>query len=159
MSYIKEFLSCIKDLWEFIAGLYAAYEIKIIFVCGLFGSIITKALGGFDKQLVALLAFMLIDYVTGMYAAWCEHDLWSKKAFRGLCKKASILGVVAFCAGVDIMLKIDIARYAAIAGFGIMEAMSIIENADRGGWGQIFPAWIRDKLAIIKDEKKLGGGI
>lgn len=148
MSYIKEF-------GEFILGLYAAYEIKIIIVCGLAGGLIAKALGGFDKQLIGLLIFMLIDYVTGMYAAWHEHDLWNKKAFRGLFKKASILGVVAFCAGVDIMLKIDIARYAAIAGFGIMEAMSIIENADRGGWGNVFPVWIREKLALIKDAKKL----
>ena len=141
MSYLKEF-------GEFVLGLYAAYEIKIIIVCGVVGGLVTKAVGGFDKQLVGLLIFMLIDYATGMYAAWHEHDLWSKKAFRGLFKKASILGVV-------VMLKTDIARYGAIAGFGIMEAMSIIENADRGGWGHIFPTWIREKLAAIKDTKKL----
>lgn len=145
----------LKEAWEFVVGLYAAYEIKIIIVCGLLGGIITKALGGFDKQLYGLIIFMGLDYATGMYAAWHEHELWSKKAFRGLCKKASILGVVAFCAGVDVVLKTDIARYSAIAGFGIMEAMSIIENADRGGWGHIFPAWIREKLAVIKDSKKL----
>lgn len=39
MSYIKEF-------GEFILGLYAAYEIKIIIVCGLAGGLIAKALGG-----------------------------------------------------------------------------------------------------------------
>lgn len=146
MAYIKEFC-------EFVLGLYAAYEIKIIIVCGLLGGVFTKAVGGFDKQLIGLLIFMGIDYATGMYAAWHEHDLWSKKAFRGLCKKARILGVVAFCAGVDVILKTDIARYGAIAGFGIMEAMSVIENADRGGWGDIFPEWIREKLALIKEEK------
>lgn len=148
MSYLKEF-------GEFVLGLYAAYEIKIVIVCGVVGGLVTKAVGGFDNQFIGLLIFMFIDYMTGMYAAWHEHDLWSKKAFRGLFKKASILGVVAFCAGVDVMLKTDIARYGAIAGFGIMESMSIIENADRGGWGHIFPAWIREKLAAIKDTKKL----
>lgn len=68
MSYLKEF-------GEFVLGLYAAYEIKIIIVCGVVGGLVTKAVGGFDKQLVGLLIFMLIDYATGMYAAWHEHDL------------------------------------------------------------------------------------
>lgn len=148
-------MAYIKEGWEFVIGLYAMYEIKIIIISGLLGGIFTKALGGFDKQLMGLLIFMAMDYITGMYAAWHEDDLWSKKAFRGIFKKASILGVVAFCYGLDIMLKLDIARYAAIAGFGIMEALSIIENADRGGWGEIFPDWIREKLATIKTEKKL----
>lgn len=42
MAYIKEFC-------EFVLGLYAAYEIKIIIVCGILGGVFTKAVGGFDK--------------------------------------------------------------------------------------------------------------
>lgn len=150
-------LEVLKNIYEFVIGLYAAYEIKIIIVFGVIGGIFTKMLGGFDNQLIGLIIFMGVDYFTGMYAAGRGNDVGSKKAFRGLCKKASILGVVSFCVGVDAMLKIDITRYAAIAGFGIMEAISIIENADRGGWGDIFPVWIREKLGQIKEDKKLGG--
>ena len=142
-----------REICDFIAGLYATYEIKIIFYAGITGGLIAKAVGGFDKQILGLLIFMFIDYLTGMYAAWHEQELWSKKAFRGLCKKASILGVVSFCVGIDAVLKTDFCRYGAIAGFGIMEALSIIENADRGGWGDIFPEWIRGKLTILKEEK------
>ncbi|MEG2344282.1 MAG: phage holin family protein [Acidaminococcaceae bacterium] len=145
----------LKDLNDFVVGLYAAYEIKIILYAGVAGGLIAKAVGGFDKQLIGLLIFMAADYITGMYAAWHSHDLWSKKAFRGLCKKASILGVVAFCYGIDVVFGSNVCRYGAIAGFGVMEALSIIENADRGGWGAMFPAWIREKLAVIKDSKKL----
>lgn len=142
---------------DFIVSLYSTTEVKIIILAGILGGLISKAVGGFDKQLIGLLIFMGLDYITGMYAAFKTKSFWSMAAFRGLFKKASIMGIVAFCYGVDCMLKIDICRYAAIAGFGIMEALSIIENADRGGWGAIFPAWIRDRLQVVKAERKLGG--
>lgn len=151
----KTIVDGIKEVYAFFIGLYNVYELKIIFWAGLCGSFVAEALGGFDKQLKVLFFFMLIDYITGLYAAWREKDLLSKKSFRGILKKASVLGVVAFCVGVDAMLKTDIVRYAAIAGFGIMEALSIIENADRAGWGDIFPLWIREKLSDVKKNKNL----
>lgn len=40
-----------------------------------------------------------------------------------------------------------------ISGFAIMEAMSIIENIDRMGYGFIIPYFIRNKLRQIADEK------
>lgn len=141
---------------DFLANMYSAAEIKIIIIAGIIGGLITSAVGGFDKQLIGLLIFMFVDYVTGMQAAWHTNSLSSRIAFKGLLKKSSIVGVVAFCFGIDCMLKLDICRYAAIAGFGIMEALSIIENADRAGWGVIFPFWIRNRLQEIKAEKKLG---
>ena len=145
-----------SKIWEWWSELYSAAEIKLILIYGVIGGAITSAVGGFDKQLIGLLIFMLVDYVTGMHAAWHTKTLSSAIGFKGLFKKASIVGVVAFCYGIDCMLKLDICRYAAIAGFGIMEALSIIENADRGGWGAIFPIWIRNRLQEIKLEKKLG---
>ncbi len=145
-----------KECWSFFIGLYAAYEIKIIIIAGLLGGLIAKAVGGFDTQLIGLLVFMVLDYATGMYAAWITKSFWSTAAFKGLIKKASIMVIVAFCYGVDCVLKIDTCRYAAIAGFGIMEALSIIENADRGSWGNIFPQWIRCRLQQIKSERNLG---
>ena len=142
---------------DFMLSMYSAAEVRIILLAGILGGVLSKALGGFDKQLIGLLIFMLIDYLTGMYAACKTKSFWSVIAFKGLRKKASIMGIVAFCYGVDCILKIDVCRYAAIAGFGIMEALSIIENADRGGWGSIFPVWIRDRLQVVKSERKLGG--
>lgn len=142
---------------EFWVSMYSVAEIRIILLAAIVGGVISKAVGGFDKQLIGLLIFMGIDYATGMYAAFKTKTFWSVAAFKGLAKKASIVGIVAFCYGVDCMLKIDVCRYAAIAGFGIMEALSIIENADRGGWGSIFPVWIRDRLQVVKSERKLGG--
>lgn len=142
---------------DFILSMYSAAEVRIILLAGIIGGVLSKALGGFDKQLIGLLIFMAADYATGMYAAFKTDSFWSMAAFKGIFKKASIMGIVAFCYGVDCMLKIDVCRYAAIAGFGIMEALSIIENADRGGWGSIFPEWIRCRLQTVKSERKLGG--
>ena len=42
-----------------------------------------------------------------------------------------------------------------ISGFAIIEAMSLIENIDRMGYGFIIPDFLRNKLSQIADEKKL----
>ena len=142
-----------EKIAEWVTALYSAAELKLLVILGVVGGFLTKAVGGFDTQLYALLGFMAFDYFTGVYAAFRTRSLWSVLAFKGLLKKAAIIGVVAFCYGADCLFKIEVCRYGAIAGFGIMEIMSIIENADRGGWGYIFPPWLRDKLETIKSER------
>ena len=125
-------------------------EIKIIAVSGIIGGFIAAAVGGFDKQLMALFILMLLDYATGMYAAWHEHTIFSKRGYQGVMKKLSILVAVSFGVLVDMVLKTDFCRYTVIAGFGVMEAISIIENADRGGYGHVIPPVIRKHLKELK---------
>lgn len=107
-------------------------------------------LGGFDSQLKALFVLMLLDYITGMFAAWHDHCIYSKRGYRGVMKKLSIMVAVAFGVLVDTVLNTDFCRFTAIAGFGVMEAISIIENADRGGYGEIIPDVIRRHLKELK---------
>ena len=128
----------ISEVFYFVANLYSKTEIKIIAVSGIIGGFIAAAVGGFDKQLIALFILMVVDYATGMYAAWHEHTIFSKRGYQGVMKKLSILIAVSFGVLVDMVLKTDFCRYTVIAGFGVMEAISIIENADRGGYGHAF---------------------
>ena len=44
-----------------------------------------------------------------------------------------------------------------IAGFALIEGMSLIENIDRMGFGYIIPAFLRDKMKQIAEEKRLKG--
>ncbi|NLU43429.1 MAG: phage holin family protein [Acholeplasmataceae bacterium] len=132
------------------ANLYSKTEIKIIAVSGIIGGFMAAAVGGFDKQLLALFILMVVDYATGMYAAWHEHTIFSKRGYQGIMKKLSILVAVSFGVLVDMVLKTDFCRYTVIAGFGVMEAISIIENADRGGYGHVIPPVIRKHLKELK---------
>ena len=140
----------ISEVFYFVANLYSKTEIKIIAISGIIGGFIASAVGGFDKQLVALFILMLLDYATGMYAAWHEHTIFSKRGYQGVMKKLSILVAVSFGVLVDMVLKTDFCRYTVIAGFGVMEAISIIENADRGGYGHVIPPVIRKHLKELK---------
>ena len=141
----------ISEVFNFLSNLYTKAEIKIIAVSGIIGGIIASAVGGFDKQLTALFVLMILDYATGMYAAWHEHTIFSKRGYQGIMKKLSILISVAFGVLIDSVLKTDFCRYTVIAGFGVMEAISIIENADRGGYGHVIPMSIRGHLKKLKD--------
>ena len=140
----------ISEVLYFLANLYSKTEIKIIAVSGIVGGIIAAAVGGFDKQLTGLFMLMILDYATGMYAAWYEHKIFSKRGYQGVMKKLSIFIAVAFGVLVDMVLLTDFCRYTMIAGFGVMEAISVIENADRGGYGYIIPLVIRKHLKQLK---------
>ena len=140
----------ISEVFYFVANLYSKTEIKIIAISGIIGGFIASAVGGFDKQLVALFILMVVDYATGMYAAWHEHTIFSKRGYQGIMKKLSILVAVSFGVLVDMVLKTDFCRYTVIAGFGVMEAISIIENADRGGYGHVIPPVIRKHLKELR---------
>jgi len=140
---------------DFFMNMYTLTELKILAVAGLLGTIFAKAVGGFDVQVKMLMLFVVIDYMTGMYAAWQTKQLSSQLGFKGIGKKATIFIVVAFFYGADLLFNTNTLRYMAICAYGVLELVSIVENADKGGWGNLFPYFVRDKLAQIKEEKKL----
>ena len=149
----REAREAITETLEFIKTMYSANELKIIAIGGFIGSFIAEAVGGFDKQIIALFWLSVIDFATGLYAACHCHNCVSAKMFRGLAKKIAIFAAVAVAVLLDHVLAVEQIRFAAIAGFGIMEALSIIENADRGGWGDFIPEWIRKRLALLKEQR------
>ena len=140
---------------DFFMNLYTVTELKILAIAGIVGAAVAKAMGGFDTQLTMLTVFVVFDYATGMYAAWRTKAVSSQIGFKGIGKKATIFIVVAFFYGADLMFNTNTLRYMAICAYGVLELVSIVENADRGGWGNMFPYFVRDKLAQIKTEKKL----
>jgi toxin secretion/phage lysis holin len=59
------------------------------------GGYIGYFLGGWDGFLYALLAFVLIDYITGLMCAVLDKRLSSEVGFRGIFKKVLIFSLVA----------------------------------------------------------------
>ncbi len=51
-------------------------------------------LGGCDGLLYALIAFVVIDYLTGVMCAINDHNLSSEVGFRGICRKVLIFLLV-----------------------------------------------------------------
>ena len=139
-------------------------EIKVL-VCtavGVFGSMISKAFGGWSEDMVTLIIFMAIDFITGLIVAGVfkasgkseTGALNSKASFKGLCKKCVMLLFVLIAHRLDIMLGADYIKTATIIGFILNEVISIVENA--GLMGIPLPAIIAKAIEILKN-KATGG--
>ena len=108
-----------------------------------------------DEPITALIWLVIVDFATGITAAYRTATWDSKHGFRGMCKKATMFLVIAFMFWLDVAMQIHMLRGMAISGFAIIEAMSILENIDRCGWGWVIPDFIRGKLVQIREEKKI----
>ena len=87
-------------------------------------------LGGSDGLLYALIAFVVIDYITGVMCAISDKKLSSAVGFKGICKKVLIFALVggghildAFVIGSGSVL-----RTAIIFFYLSNEGVSLVEN-------------------------------
>jgi len=97
------------------------------------GGVMGWLFGGFDGFLYALIAFVVIDYITGVLAAIYTKQLSSEVGFKGIAKKVMIFLLVGIGNIVDIeILKTGAVLRTAVIFFYISnEGISIIENAVR----------------------------
>ena len=88
-------------------------------------------LGGLDGLMIALIIFMMLDYITGLMCAVADKKLSSTVGFKGICKKVLILMLV----GVANMMDVHVMgtgsalRGAVIAFYLSNEGLSQLENA------------------------------
>lgn len=135
---------------------YTQTELKLWAACSAAGAALSFLIGGFDAPVKALLVLIGVDYATGILAAWKTGMLSSQQGFHGLGKKVAIVAIVAFANMLDLSMTLNhTLRSMAIFGFAGMEGMSIIENADRAGYGAYVPQFIRDRLLQLRQEKGL----
>lgn len=102
----------------------------------------------------AMIAFMAVDYVTGVLVALVNKKLSSEIGFRGLVKKFLILIFVAMGHIVDTyVIGSGSALMSAVMLFFIAnEGVSIIENAV--GLGMPVPKKLREVLDQLKRESE-----
>lgn len=99
------------------------------------GGYIGYFLGGWDGFLYALVAFVVIDYLTGIMVAILEKRLSSEVGFRGIFKKVLIFSLIAVAHIVDSQLLQtgSAVRTAVIFFYLSNEGISIIENTAKIG--------------------------
>ena len=134
---------------------YTQIELRIMALFSAVGAAFSFLVGGVDKLLTALLIFVVIDYATGLIAAWKTATLDSKKGFEGIKRKFVMLLVVIMAQWIDACIfGISTFRTMVIFAYLGNEGLSIIENLDRMGYGEYIPAFIRDKLVQLRTEKE-----
>ncbi|HEM5961917.1 TPA: phage holin family protein [Streptococcus suis] len=106
---------------------------KILF--SMIGGLIGSLFGELDGILYALLVFIIIDYLTGIFAAVVEKQLSSSIGFRGIFKKIAILFLVSLGHMIDtaIIKQGGTIRTMVIFFYLNNEGLSILENTVRVG--------------------------
>ena len=88
-------------------------------------------LGGCDGLLYALLAFVVIDYITGIMCAIADHSLSSEVGFKGICRKILIFLLVGIAHILDVPVigSGGVLRTAIIFFYISNEGVSLLENS------------------------------
>lgn len=96
-----------------------------------FGGFLGWFLGGVDGFLYALIAFTVIDYITGVMCAITDKNLSSSIGFKGICRKVLIFTLVGIGNIVDVYVlgQGGVLRTAVIFFYLSNEGVSILENS------------------------------
>ena len=121
-----------------------------------FGGIIAAVsgfIGGMDGIMYALIAFITIDYATGVAVAVKEKKLSSEVGFWGLVRKVCILALVGVAHYIDcyVMQSGDVIRTVAAMYYIGNEGISIMENC--GNLGLPLPPKLMAVMVQIKEGK------
>lgn len=127
-------------------------EIRI--ATAIVGTALSEWLGGFDGLLEVLIAFVVVDYITGVFASVIEKRLSSEFGFKGLLRKVLIFVLVGIANIIDAKL-LNVSdgplRTAVIFFYVSNEGISILENVTRIGLP--VPDKLKDILLQLKKGK------
>ena len=89
---------------------------------------------GHDSLLMSLLVFVIIDYLTGIMAAYHANFISSKIGFKGIIKKVTIFAIIAVASILDhLIVANSTIRNITIMFYISNEGISILENAAKIG--------------------------
>lgn len=130
-----------KEFWNTIQLLFAGI-----------GGWLGYFLGGCDGLLFALLAFVVIDYITGVMCAIADKTLSSEVGFKGICRKVLIFLLVGIANILDVQVigTGSILRTAVIFFYISNEGVSLLENAAH--LGLPVPAKMKAVLEQLHDK-------
>lgn len=109
-----------KEFWNTIQLVFAAI-----------GGWLGYFLGGCDGLLIALVVFVVVDYLTGVMCAIADHKLSSAVGFKGICRKVLIFLLVGIANILDVQVigSGSVLRTAVIFFYISNEGVSLVENA------------------------------
>ena len=114
-------------------------------------------LGGCDGLLYALIAFVTVDYLTGVMCAIADKKLSSNVGFKGICRKVLIFLLVGIANIIDVQVigQVGILRTAVIFFYLSNEGVSLLENA--GHLGLPIPEQLKTVLEQLHDRARKDG--
>lgn len=131
------------------------YELIYRSLAATIGAVTGYLYGGWTSLMGILIAFVVIDYVSGVLAAAYLGHLNSKIGFRGIAKKVMLFSVVTVAHLADQAVGLNYVIMNATVYFYLAnELLSILENAGRTGLP--VPDQIKSAVEILKgrEEKK-----
>ena len=131
---------CMKEFWNTVQMVFAAI-----------GGWLGYFLGGCDGLLYALIAFVVIDYITGVMCAVADKKLSSTVGFKGICRKMLIFLLVGIANILDVQVigSGSVLRTAVIFFYISNEGVSLVENAAH--LGLPVPDKLKDVLEQLHD--------
>ena len=110
--------------------------------------------GDMDGLMIALITFIVMDYVSGVLVAIRKKKLSSAVGYKGILKKCGILLGVAVGYILDTyVIKSGAGLMAACQAFFLAnEGISILENLGR--LGVKYPAKLKNVLAALKNDNE-----
>ena len=132
-----------KEFWNVIQAVFAAV-----------GGWLGYFLGGCDGLLYALLAFVVLDYITGIMCAVADKKLSSAVGFKGICRKVLIFALVGIGHLLDVQIfgETGVLRTAIIFFYLSNEGLSVVENA--AYLGLPIPVKLRKVLEQLHDRSE-----
>ena len=129
-----------KEFWNTIQLVFAAI-----------GGWLGYCLGGCDGLLIALVVFVVVDYLTGVMCAIADHKLSSAVGFKGICRKVLIFLLVGIANILDVQVirSGSVLRTAVIFFYISNEGVSLVENAAH--LGLPVPDKLKDVLEQLHD--------
>lgn len=123
--------------------------IQIVFT--MIGGWLGYFLGGCDGLLIALVMFVVMDYISGVMCAIADKTLSSEVGFKGICRKVLIFVLVGIANILDVQVigTGSVLRTAIIFFYISNEGISLLENA--GHLGLPIPEKIKTVLEQLHD--------
>ena len=123
--------------------------IQIVFT--MIGGWLGYFLGGCDGLLIALVMFVVMDYISGVMCAIADKTLSSEVGFKGICRKVLIFVLVGIANILDVQVigTGSVLRTAVIFFYIYNEGISLLENA--GYLGLPIPEKIKTVLEQLHD--------
>ena len=123
--------------------------IQIVFT--MIGGWLGYFLGGCDGLLIALVMFVVMDYISGVMCAIADKTLSSEVGFKGICRKVLIFVLVGIANILDVQVigTGSVLRTAMVFFYISNEGISLLENA--GYLGLPIPEKIKTVLEQLHD--------
>ena len=115
-------------------------------------TVLSFLFGDMEGLMVALVALIILDYISGVIAAAVEKRLSSEVGAKGIAKKIFMLLIVALANIVDINVIGDghVLKTVTVVFYICNECISLIENAGR--IGVPVPKKLLDVLEQLRDK-------